>query len=69
MLNCYMCDSSEWTTTGICSTCSEIRKIIACYDGEQVLATLQRVYLRDTDKCEKKTELEKVVTRSTQKKD
>ncbi len=59
MFCCYLCDSQEWTNTGLCSTCHEIGKIIACYDNDSVLKTLQSVYLREKEKCENKAEKEK----------
>ena len=65
-----MCDSSEWTSIGLCSTCSEISKIVACYSAEEVLDTLERIYLREKDKIENKVEAEKktMTTRSKKKK-
>lgn len=59
MFNCYLCNSSEWTSTGLCGTCHEIGKIIAVYDNKQVLETLQTIYLREKEKCDNKTEKEK----------
>jgi len=66
MWNCYMCESQEWTSIGLCSTCSEISKIVACYSAEEVLDTLERIYLREKDKVENKVEAEKkgMTTRS-----
>ena len=66
-----MCDSSEWTSIGLCSTCSEISKIVACYSAEEVLDTLERIYLREKDKIENKVEAEKktMTTRSKKKKE
>ncbi len=71
MFNCVLCDSQEWTSIGLCTCCSEIGKIIACYDAEHVLETLKTVYLRDTDKCEKRAEVETegIKTRSQKKSD
>lgn len=61
-----MCESQEWTSIGLCSTCSEISKIVACYSAEEVLDTLERIYLREKDKVENKVEAEKkgMTTRS-----
>ena len=69
MFNCVLCDSDEWTSTGLCTCCAEIGKIIACYDSEHVLETLKTVYLRDTEKCEKRAgvESEGIKTRSQKK--
>ena len=66
-----MCDSSEWTSIGLCSTCSEISKIVACYSAEEVLDTLERIYLREKDKIENKVEAEKktMTTRSKKQKE
>jgi len=66
MFSCVLCDSPEWTSTGLCSCCHDIGKIIACYSAEEVSETLKKVYLRDTDKCEKKADKEKdeIITRS-----
>ena len=71
MWNCYMCDSSEWTSIGLCSTCSEISKIVACYSAEEVLDTLERIYLREKDKIENKVKAEKktMTTRSKKQKE
>ena len=71
MWNCYMCESQEWTSIGLCSTCSEISKIVACYSAEEVLDTLERIYLREKDKIENKVEAEKktMTTRSKKTKE
>jgi hypothetical protein len=71
MFNCVLCDSQEWTNIGLCTKCAEIGKIIACYDSETILKTLQTVYLRDIEKCEKKADVEAdgVKTRSKKKSD
>ena len=71
MWNCYMCESQEWTSIGLCSTCSEISKIVACYSAEEVLDTLERIYLREKDKIENKVEAEKktMTTRSKKQKE
>ena len=70
MFSCYMCDNTdEWTNTGLCSTCSEISKIIACYTNIGVLETLKTGYLREEGKCGAKAEDEKkkIITRSQNK--
>ena len=54
-----MCDSQEWTSSGLCSTCHEISKIIACYDSKDVLESLTTIYLREKQKCDNKTEVVK----------
>ena len=67
MFNCCLCDSDEWTTTGLCEICNEIAKIVACYNSKEILNTLRKVYLRDKEKCENKAtaeKIEKVKTRS-----
>ena len=66
-----MCDSSEWTSIGLCSTCTEISKIVACYSADDVLDTLERIYLREKDKIENKVEAEKkgMTTRSKKPKE
>jgi len=69
MWNCYLCDSEEWTAIGLCTTCSNISKIVACYSAEEVLETLERVYLREKDKVDNKVDVEKkgMTTRSKKK--
>jgi hypothetical protein len=59
MFNCCLCDSQEWTASGICSTCDKIKKIIACYSPEEVVDTLETVYLREKTKCDAKADVEK----------
>ena len=59
MFNCYLCPSAEWTGSGLCSTCHKIRDIIACYSSEEVLESLQELYLREKDKVENKVKKEK----------
>lgn len=67
--NCVMCDNkdNEWCYSGICSKCSELKKIIDLYGIEQVNKTLSSIYVRDIEPIEKRTHA--IVTRSKAKKE
>jgi len=43
MFNCYMCASDEWTTTGLCSVCHEIKEFVDKSSSKKVLADLNKL--------------------------
>lgn len=43
MFGCYMCASDEWTTTGLCSVCHEIKTYVDNSSSKEVLAILKEV--------------------------
>ena len=43
MFCCYMCASDEWTTTGLCSVCHDIKQFVDNSSSKEVLAVLKEV--------------------------
>tara|TARA_R110000772_G_C13296972_1_gene438533 strand:+ start:650 stop:916 length:267 start_codon:yes stop_codon:yes gene_type:complete len=43
MFCCYMCASDEWTTTGLCSVCHDIKQFVEDSSSKEVLAILKEV--------------------------
>ena len=43
MFGCYMCASDEWTTTGLCSVCHELKTYVDNSSSKEVLAILKEV--------------------------
>lgn len=43
MFSCYMCASDEWTTTGLCSVCHEIKEFVDKSSSKKVLADLNKL--------------------------
>jgi hypothetical protein len=66
MFSCYLCPSDEWTSTGLCSTCHKIKNIVDCYTADEVLESLETLYLREKLKVNNKVavELKTMTTRS-----
>jgi hypothetical protein len=69
---CTLCsDGEEWCSAGLCSNCSEIRKIVSIYGVTRVLNTCKRVFVREeaalTNRtgAEERGKLEGVKTRSS----
>lgn len=62
--NCVMCvnEANEWCYSGLCSKCSELKKIIDLYGIEQINKTLRDVYVREIEPIEKRTTA--IITRS-----
>ena len=62
--NCIMClnESAEWCYSGLCSKCTELKKIIDLYGINQITKTLKDVYVRDIEPIEKRTTA--IITRS-----
>lgn len=43
MFHCYLCPSDEWTTTGLCSICLEIKEFVDKKSSKEVLEILKEV--------------------------
>ena len=43
MFHCYLCPSDEWTTTGLCSICHEIKEYVLNKSSKEVLEILKEV--------------------------
>jgi len=43
MFSCYMCASDEWTTTGLCSVCHQIKEFVDKSSSKKVLADLNKL--------------------------
>ena len=42
MFSCYLCPSDEWTTTGLCSVCHDIKQFVENSSSTRVLVILQK---------------------------
>ena len=65
--NCVMCvnEDAEWCYSGLCTNCSELKKIIDLYGIKQINKTLKDVYVRNIEPIEKRTTA--IITRSQAK--
>lgn len=43
MFGCYLCPSDEWTTTGLCSVCHQIKDFVDKKSSKEVLEILIEV--------------------------
>lgn len=43
MFSCYLCPSDEWTTTGLCSICHNIKEYVDKKSSKEVLEILKEV--------------------------
>jgi len=43
MFSCYLCPSDEWTTTGLCSVCHQIKEFVDKSSSKKVLADLNKL--------------------------
>ena len=48
MYSCILCDDKTEWTRGLCTKCSEIKKIIDLYKVDKVLESIKYIYVRDT---------------------
>ena len=62
--NCLIClnEGGEWCYSGICSKCTELKKIVDLYGIDSINKTLKDVYVRDIEPIEKRTNA--IITRS-----
>ena len=53
MFSCYMCASDEWTSTGLCSVCHDIKQFVDNSSSKEVLAILKEVkrIKEEIDEC------------------
>ena len=53
MFSCYMCASDEWTSTGLCSVCHDIKQFVDNSSSKEVLAVLKEVkrIKEEIDEC------------------
>lgn len=60
MFNCYLCPSEEWTTTGLCSICHQIKDYVDKKSSKEVLEILAE-YERITEVSNEITNFDMVI--------
>ncbi len=60
MYTCLLCDDKKEWTRGLCTKCTELKKIVDLYDIDKVLESLKYIYVRDAVPIKSRTDVIKL---------
>lgn len=60
MYTCLLCDDKKEWTRGLCTKCTELKKIVDLYDIDKVLESLKYIYVRDSVPIKSRTDIIKL---------